>query len=216
MNPKLGCVTCRHVLNQEKPVRFISHSGGEWTLLCGDPKHYRRFKHDLTAGHIHHILATDRSLEEFSCIPINRAAERKLTSPIWSIIVDIDEEWVPEAEDIVGVSEKQLDLFVSNYMNGIHFLKNSASAYACVNFETGLNAIPIWPTFGDAALVGQRRWPDDFVTQEPFDKFFHNLAVRMGQNQWVAIDFLVGSYFAVATVAEVLAARARYIEFGRN
>ena len=203
-NPELGCITCHHVLEDERQVCFISHSGGAWALLCGDDKHYEMSDHELTAAHIQHIVSKDRSLETFSKLPSNRAAERKTNNSDWTIIIDNDEEWIPGAEDIVGLDETQLLMFAEDCVSrGVYFLRSKNSELALVSFDTGLVAIPIWRSEVKAKQTGRHRWPDDDVVHEALETLLDELEATVHHEIWIATDFLNTEIFYVVTPNEL-------------
>ena len=70
--PNTLCFTCCHILNENKPIRYISHDeDGAWQFLCGE-------KHILEEARIvslSEIISIDQNVVELSNLKCGECAE---------------------------------------------------------------------------------------------------------------------------------------------
>ena len=91
-NGGIACLTCRHVVENGRPVLFFSHCGGEWIALCGDQRHYDEESTDyMTYVHLAHVLEAHPELAVLLSLPVDRAAERESPDHPWRFIDDADD-----------------------------------------------------------------------------------------------------------------------------
>lgn len=94
-NP-VGTIACKCVLNEGRPVLFVSHAGGDWQMYCdwrshdfGDPA---VLKNHLKLVHIAHLIERDPTLSEVLDLPMDMAAERASIGSPWERYADRDDE----------------------------------------------------------------------------------------------------------------------------
>lgn len=86
------CISCSHVVDDGDSVMVVSHSGGDWVLLCGHTDH----SHDEDDGtlrilHWRHLVDRDPSLEDvIPALEVDYSAERTVVGGEWRIFFDPD------------------------------------------------------------------------------------------------------------------------------
>lgn len=92
---ELGVITCRCVVEQNAPILFVSHAGGDWQMYCHDSNHDfdsdETTQNDLCVVHVAHLVAKDPTLNEISDLPIDMGAERAQIGEQWSRFHNADE-----------------------------------------------------------------------------------------------------------------------------
>lgn len=91
---KLGVITCRCVLEQKKPVLFVSHAGGDWQMYCSDANHdfedEETIKNEMVVVHVAHLLARDTTLNDIANLPVDMGAERSHVGGAWTRFENAD------------------------------------------------------------------------------------------------------------------------------
>lgn len=91
----LGVITCRCVLEQGKPILFVSHAGGDWGMYCHDSNHDFGDEAALAAEmrlvHIGHLVAGDSTLNQIADLPVDMEAARAEVGDNWTRFKDEDE-----------------------------------------------------------------------------------------------------------------------------
>ena len=92
----LGVITCRCVLEQSKPVLFVSHAGGDWQMYCDDDNHdfddEAAMKKELLVVHVAHLVAQDPTLNTVADLPIDMGAERASIGSEWVRFSNADDD----------------------------------------------------------------------------------------------------------------------------
>jgi hypothetical protein len=92
----LGVITCRCVLEAQKPVLFVSHAGGDWQMYCHYSNHdfddEQAMKKELTVVHVAHLVARDTTLNDVADLSIDMGAERTHIGGAWTRYEDKDED----------------------------------------------------------------------------------------------------------------------------
>lgn len=71
--PNTACFTCCHVLNEKKPILYISHDeDGFWQFLCGG----RHKKEDARIVSLASILCIDETISDFAKLTYGEYAKR--------------------------------------------------------------------------------------------------------------------------------------------
>lgn len=82
------------MIDNKKPVLFVSHAGGDWQFYCSDINH--DFSDDETIGsevslvHVFHLLDKDPTLFEIEGLPVDMGATRLFVGGKWEFFVDKD------------------------------------------------------------------------------------------------------------------------------
>jgi hypothetical protein len=77
-----ACFTCRHVLNNERPVLYVAHDhDGSWQFLCGG----EHTTDDASVVSLKNITGLDPSVNDLFEMPLGVGAERN----------SIDSKWEP-------------------------------------------------------------------------------------------------------------------------
>ena len=72
--PDTLCFTCCHILNENKPVLYVSHDeDGSWQFLCGE-KHSQE---DARIVSLSEIITLDKDVVELSDLKCGEYAEAK-------------------------------------------------------------------------------------------------------------------------------------------
>jgi hypothetical protein len=91
----VGVIACRCVIEDQKPVLFVSHAAGDWQMYCHYTNHDfaddRAMKKELTIVHIAHLVAHDPTLHDIADLPIDMGAERTYIGDAWTRYEDKDE-----------------------------------------------------------------------------------------------------------------------------
>jgi len=91
----LGVITCRCVLEQDKPILFASHAGGDWQMYCHDSNHdfgnESALAEEMRVVHIAHLVARDSTLNQIADLPIDMGAERAEVGGNWTRFKDQDD-----------------------------------------------------------------------------------------------------------------------------
>jgi hypothetical protein len=92
----LGVLVCRCVVEEGKPVLFISHAGGDWQMYCHSSNHdfenEEAIKRELYVVHVQHLLDRDPTLVEVADLAVDMGAEREALGLAWTRFVDSDSE----------------------------------------------------------------------------------------------------------------------------
>ena len=92
----LGVITCRCVLEQSKPVLFVSHAGGDWQMYCDDKNHdfedAQAMKKEMVVVHVAHLLALDPTLNAVADLPVDMGAERAAIGAEWVRFPNADDD----------------------------------------------------------------------------------------------------------------------------
>lgn len=86
------CISCTHVVDDGDSVLCVSHSGGDWVLLCGHTDHSEDEDGEtLRVIHWRHLVDRDPSLEEIiPGLEADYTAERSAVGGEWRIFFDPD------------------------------------------------------------------------------------------------------------------------------
>ncbi len=80
--PNTACFTCGHVLEEHKPILFVSHDeDGYWSFLCGG-SHSEK---DLRIVSLLEILEQDESVADLSCLDYGEYAEAENEQSNWVV-----------------------------------------------------------------------------------------------------------------------------------
>ena len=94
-NPELGVITCRCVVEQDAPILFVSHAGGDWQMYCHDSNHDfdsdEATQNELCVVHVAHLVTKDPTLNDISDLAIDMGAERTQIGEPWSRFHNADE-----------------------------------------------------------------------------------------------------------------------------
>ena len=92
----LGVIACRCVVEQGKPVLFVSHAGGDWQMYCHDSNHDfnddEHLRNEMRVVHVGHLLAHDPSLNRIADLPVDMGAERTEVGGEWHRFADKDDD----------------------------------------------------------------------------------------------------------------------------
>jgi hypothetical protein len=86
------CISCTHVVEDGDSVMVVSHSGGDWVLLCGHTGHGQDEDDEtLRILHWQHLVDRDPSLEDMiPALEVDYSAERRAVGGEWRIFFDPD------------------------------------------------------------------------------------------------------------------------------
>ena len=81
-NPKVAVITCKHVMNENKPILYVSHDSddGMWQFLCGGTHQ----EEDAMIVGLCEIYEHDNSLAALVELPLGCSAERKYVGDNWT------------------------------------------------------------------------------------------------------------------------------------
>lgn len=76
-----ACLVCKHVLNREKPILYVSHDedDGMWQFLCGG----EHKEDDARIVSLYYAFLLDQSVGELADMPSGYYAERKSKEEKW-------------------------------------------------------------------------------------------------------------------------------------
>ncbi len=79
-----ACFTCRHVLEEGKPILYVSHDedDGAWQFLCGDESHEDA---DARIVALFQIVKMDPSVNALCEMPEGVCAERDSVGSEWKV-----------------------------------------------------------------------------------------------------------------------------------
>lgn len=81
--PNTACFTCSHVLEEHKPILFVSHDeDGYWSFLCGG-SHSEK---DLRLVALSEILELDDSVADLSHLDYGEYAEAENKQSNWVVV----------------------------------------------------------------------------------------------------------------------------------
>jgi len=86
------CISCSHAVDDGDSVLVVSHSGGDWVLLCGHTDHGQD-EDDGTLRILHwqHLVDRDPSLEDMiPALEVDYSAERTVVGGEWRKFFDPD------------------------------------------------------------------------------------------------------------------------------
>jgi hypothetical protein len=91
-----GVLTCRCVMENRKPVLFVSHAGGDWQMYCHDQNHDfndpAAMKRELVVVHAGHLLSHDPTLNGIADLPADTGAERSAVGADWVRFANADDD----------------------------------------------------------------------------------------------------------------------------
>ena len=71
-NPNTLCFTCRHILNENKPILYVSHDeDGVWQFLCGE----NHISEDARIVSLSEIVCIEKNIIELSDLKYGEYAE---------------------------------------------------------------------------------------------------------------------------------------------
>ena len=80
--PNTACFTCSHVLDENKPILFVSHDDdGYWSFLCGGSHTEKEFR--LVA--LSEILEIDSSMADLAGLNYGEFAEAEDAKSDWVV-----------------------------------------------------------------------------------------------------------------------------------
>ena len=80
--PNTACFTCRHVLEEKKPIRYVSHDeDGYWQFLCGG----RHTQADAKIVSLAEILKIDSSMAALAELDYGEFAEAADAESDWVV-----------------------------------------------------------------------------------------------------------------------------------
>ena len=81
-NPNVAVFTCRHVLDENKPILYVSHDedDGMWQFLCGE----MHTEEDARIVALQTIYELDESLAALTELPLGCSAERTYVGGDWT------------------------------------------------------------------------------------------------------------------------------------
>ncbi len=81
-SPNTACFTCRHVLNNGKPILYISHDeDGYWQFLCGG----QHIVSDARIVSLAEILEIDATITDLAQLDYGEYAEAKDEKSDWIV-----------------------------------------------------------------------------------------------------------------------------------
>lgn len=81
-NPNTACFTCCHVLNENKPILYVSHDeDGYWQFLCGG-KHTKK---DARIVSLADILEIDETISDLAQLDYGEYAESEDETSNWIV-----------------------------------------------------------------------------------------------------------------------------------
>ena len=80
--PNTACFTCRHVLEENKPIRYVSHDeDGYWQFLCGG----EHKEEDARVVSLATILNIDETMGDLAKLDRGVYAEAKSATSDWIV-----------------------------------------------------------------------------------------------------------------------------------
>ena len=80
--PNTACFTCRHVLEQNKPILYVSHDeDGYWQFLCGGS----HTEEDARVVSLASILSIDETMSNLAQLDLGEYAEAEHASSDWTV-----------------------------------------------------------------------------------------------------------------------------------
>ncbi len=81
-SPDTACFTCRHVLEDNKPILYVSHDeDGCWQFLCGG----NHTEDDARVVSLAYILSIDESMEVMAELDYGEYAETENETSDWHV-----------------------------------------------------------------------------------------------------------------------------------
>ena len=79
--PDTACIVCRHVIDKEKAITYISHDDddGMWQFLCGDA----HSTEDARLVSLYYAYSLDKSVGQVADMPCGCYIQRKNGSDDW-------------------------------------------------------------------------------------------------------------------------------------
>ena len=79
--PNTACFVCRHILDGERPILFVSHDldDGMWEFMCGD----KHSEEDLRIIGMGEAFELDESIGLLAELPYGWCAERETKDSEW-------------------------------------------------------------------------------------------------------------------------------------
>lgn len=80
--PNTACFTCCHVLDEKKPILYVSHDeDGDWQFLCGG----MHKDEDVRIVSLASILSIDETMSAFAKLDYGQCAESENVTSDWII-----------------------------------------------------------------------------------------------------------------------------------
>ncbi|MDD5934413.1 MAG: hypothetical protein PUC65_02440 [Clostridiales bacterium] len=79
--PNTACLVCKHVLNKEKPILYVSHDAedGMWQFLCGE----EHTEEDAKIVSLNSAYMLDKTVGQLADMPCGYYVERNRESKDW-------------------------------------------------------------------------------------------------------------------------------------
>ena len=81
--PELPAFICTCVFQHTRPVLLVSHEGGDWQFLCGEP--HEDVEASLRVVGLNHVIEHDPTLIAMLELPNDMAAERDTVVSPWRV-----------------------------------------------------------------------------------------------------------------------------------
>ena len=83
--PNTACIVCKHVLQKEKPILYVSHDeeDGCWQFMCGGE---HDFSEDARVIALAEAFELDASVLQVADMPCGCAAERESETSDWRVL----------------------------------------------------------------------------------------------------------------------------------
>ncbi len=84
--PNTACLVCKHVLQGEKPILYVSHDeeDGCWQFMCGGE---HDFSEDVRVIALAEAFELDASILKVADMPCGCVAERESETSAWRIMI---------------------------------------------------------------------------------------------------------------------------------
>lgn len=80
--PNTACFTCRHVLEENKPILYVSHDeDGYWQFLCGG----NHKEEDARVVSLAYILSIDETMSDLAELDYGEYAEAESETSDWTV-----------------------------------------------------------------------------------------------------------------------------------
>lgn len=80
--PNTACFTCRHVLEEDKPILYVSHDeDGYWQFLCGG----NHTEEDARVVSLASILSIDETISDLAGLDYGEYAEAERDTSDWTV-----------------------------------------------------------------------------------------------------------------------------------
>ncbi|MBQ6797474.1 MAG: hypothetical protein IJP10_05600 [Clostridia bacterium] len=80
--PNTACFTCRHILEENKPILYVSHDeDGFWQFLCGES----HTEEDARIVSLASILSIDETMSDLADLKYGEYAEAESAASDWIV-----------------------------------------------------------------------------------------------------------------------------------